>query len=138
MRGVAAGRSSAEQASPRGAPRPQLRKHLRAGQESARHHPEEPGAAGGSSTAAGTARLRGSGPVALQHLARSRRLTPSTASSELKKKPAGRAPRAAAVVAATAGASAVGVPRSRARAPLRRPCREPSAAWAAVAWAVGS
>lgn len=84
MRGVAARRSS-EEASPRGAPRPLLRKHQGAGQ-SPRDHPEEPGAAGGYSTAAGTTRLRGSGPDALQHLARSRRLSPSIASPELKKK----------------------------------------------------
>lgn len=79
------------------------------------------GPAGDSSTAAGTARPRGSGPVALQPLARSRRLSPSAASSELKKKrkkkARGQSPRTAAVVAATAGASAVGVAKSRASAP---------------------
>lgn len=139
MRGVAARRSS-EEASPRGAPRPLLRKHQGAGQ-SPRDHPEEPGAAGGYSTAAGTTRLRGSGPDALQHLARSRRLSPSIASPELKKKkkkkPVAEIPRAAAVVATAAGASTIGARRSRSRAPRRQPWRESSADTAAVAWVAG-
>lgn len=112
-----------------------------AGQASPRDHQEEPGAAGGYSTAAGTTRLRGSGPVALQHLARSRRLSPSIASPELKKKKKRsqwlRSPRAAAVVATAAGASTIGPRRSRSRAPCRQPCRESSSDAGAVAWVAG-
>lgn len=103
-----------------------LRKHLRDGRENRPHHPQARWAISGSSIASGTKRRREISPVALQHLARSRLRSPVLRAQNLKKKKKGEratAPGAAAVVAAGARASAIGVRRGRARAPLLQAAR---------------
>ncbi|CAI9170148.1 unnamed protein product [Rangifer tarandus platyrhynchus] len=63
-----------------------LRKHLRDGRENRPHHPQALWAVSRSSIASGTRRRRVISPVALQHLARSRLLSPVLRAQNLKKK----------------------------------------------------
>ncbi|CAN0437604.1 unnamed protein product, partial [Rangifer tarandus platyrhynchus] len=68
-----------------------LRKHLRDGRENRPHHPQARWAVSRSSIASGTRRRRVISPVALQHLARSRLLSPVLRAQNLKKKKKRRA-----------------------------------------------